>query len=96
VSDYPTEADLLAIESWKFNRAKSYRNLAQFVCAIWHWPERARLYGSWLQLHTGGWSGNEEIVSALKTTMFWMLCWQKSERGGHYYFRLPVAKQFDK
>ncbi|MFA5247922.1 MAG: hypothetical protein WCX79_00615 [Candidatus Paceibacterota bacterium] len=46
-----------------------------------------------LELHTGGWSGNEEIISALeKNKVFWILYWQKTERGGHYYFNIPKRK----
>jgi hypothetical protein len=42
------------------------------------------------ELHTAGWSDNEEIISALKKNLiFWSLYWMKSERGGHYYFHIP-------
>ena len=44
------------------------------------------------ELHTGGWSGNEEIMSALRSSMFWILYWMKSERGGHYYFTVREFK----
>jgi len=40
-----------------------------------------------LEIHTGGWSGHEEIIDELQCTMFWFFYWQKSERGGHYYFK---------
>jgi len=39
-----------------------------------------------LELHTAGWSGNESIVDALMDNPFWMFFWEKSERGGYYYF----------
>ena len=40
-----------------------------------------------LRLHTLGWSGNEEIIGALKENMmFWQLTWEESKRGGHYKF----------
>lgn len=39
-----------------------------------------------LELTTGGWSENEEIIDILSTTMFWFLWWQESKRGGYYKF----------
>lgn len=39
-----------------------------------------------LELTTGGWSENEELIDILSTTMFWFLWWQESKRGGYYKF----------
>ena len=39
-------------------------------------------------MHTGGWSGNEEIMSAVQSTMFWYFYWTRIERGGHYYLEI--------
>lgn len=39
-----------------------------------------------LELTTGGWSENKEIIDILSTTMFWFLWWQESKRGGYYKF----------
>ena len=39
-----------------------------------------------LKLSTGGWSDNEEIINQLSETMFWVMYWQTSRRGGHYTF----------
>lgn len=48
---------------------------------------------SWtLIIITGGWSGNEDIINTLSETMFWMLHWQKSERGGRYTFKGDIPK----
>lgn len=51
----------------------------------------------WLDTHTeqivlttGGWSENEEAIDKLVDTMFWVLYWQKSERGGKYTFTKEV------
>ncbi len=44
-----------------------------------------------LELHTGGWSGNETIIEVLQHSLFWMFFWQRSERGGHYYFE-PICE----
>lgn len=44
-----------------------------------------------MEFHTLGWSGNEEIIRVLEENVyFFMLYWKKSERGGHYWFLLPV------
>lgn len=42
---------------------------------------------------TGGWSGNEAIIAALKrNSVAWLMTWQLSARGGLHIFRyLPVA-----
>ena len=49
--------------------------------------------GNKLELHTYGWSGNEEMIEALmKNMMFFSLYWEKSTRGGHYYFKLRKIK----
>jgi len=42
-----------------------------------------------LALHTGGWSGNEDIIGELQGTWFWLMYWTESHRGGHYYFEIP-------
>lgn len=41
------------------------------------------------QYHTGGWSGNEDIIRALQDSPFWYLYLTRYDAGGHYYFRLP-------
>lgn len=39
-----------------------------------------------LELTTGGWSDNEDIINELSYTMFWFIWWQESKRGGYYKF----------
>jgi len=46
-----------------------------------------------LELHTGGWSGNEDIIEALKKSYFWIFYWEKSVKGGHYYFTISSLKK---
>ena len=49
--------------------------------------------GEVLELHTGGWSGNEDIIRALqRNKAFWKLL-EKEEAGGHYYFKLKKKKE---
>ncbi|MGB9808442.1 MAG: hypothetical protein ACPLSA_00145 [Caldanaerobacter sp.] len=96
---YPTKEDLETIEKWDFIK-KGTIDLIELIEKLWHWPEWGVVkrwgYRSFdrkrvlkLELHTGGWSGNEGIIAALQKSMFWSLYWEKSERGGHYYFEIP-------
>lgn len=39
-----------------------------------------------LELITGGWSENENLINLLRNTGFWILWWQESRRGGYYKF----------
>lgn len=43
-------------------------------------------------LATGGWSGNESIVSALQRSFFWFAYWEQSRRGGAYWFQVPAER----
>jgi len=100
-NEYPTEEDLSAIEKWDFDR-KDISGLIEYVEKLWHWsdwgfkkrwgygrPVRRKVLK--LELHTGGWSGNEDVIRALQENfVFWTLYWEKSVRGGHYYFEIPA------
>ena len=39
-----------------------------------------------LELTTGGWADNEQIINEIVNTMFWVFWWQESKRGGYYKF----------
>ena len=39
------------------------------------------------QYHTGGWSGNEDIIRVLQDSPFWGLYLDRYDAGGHYYFK---------
>ena len=88
---YPTEETLQAIREWPQD---DRRGLAEFVCEAWTYDNYRTLGERSLELHTGGWSGNESLISALQDNhVFWFMCWLKSERGGHYWFELPEPKE---
>lgn len=80
---YPTPELLDLIHNWHGTHAQLWELLKQ----VWHWPEYIVTKGKYLELHTGGWSGNEDIIRELEGTLFWFLYWEKSERGGHHYFK---------
>jgi hypothetical protein len=91
MTDYPSTRQLRAIRNW----TGTFRELWAYVVALWHWPEwgvkeDSGAKSSWLELHTGGWSGNEDIIYALEhgKSNFFMFFHEKWERGGHYYFEV--------
>ena len=93
---YPTEEELKVIEEWT---GKDVEAFLAYVETLWHWPDWGfKKKGKkiiYLELHTGGWSGNEDIIGALHKAwgkMFWFCYWEKSVKGGHYYFRIPNPK----
>lgn len=89
---YPTEVGLKLLREWDF-WADGIEGFLDFLYSLWWMPDRGfhlqdgSITGlSSLELHTGGWSGNEDVIGSLQQTLFWVIAWQKSERGGHYFF----------
>lgn len=90
---YPTEEELSTIKNWDILK-DGFDGLVDFIISIWWmsgWGVKVAKNKLWL--HTGGWSGNEDIIATLQETMFWTMAWQKSERGGHYYFEWKPIKK---
>lgn len=97
MSDYPTEQELKEIETLGgilFEKPQTDLKFNEFIeqlQELWYFDtyiEYEEENNKWtLELHTAGWSGNESIIGVIQDTMFWFLYWQKSERGGHYYFK---------
>ena len=86
---YPTEEFLTTIETWDwkngFEALLDYALKGHIYPTYWEKEDRE---DHWLySVSTGGWSGNEAILCALRAnTMFWMQCWLQSKRGGHFQF----------
>lgn len=89
--DYPTDEQLQFIRDYDLKQGPV--GLIEHLMEIWHWPDYLGYSqdhrAGYLELHTGGWSGNEDIIEALAVSSFWLMYWQKSERGGHYEFEIP-------
>lgn len=95
---YPTATELDDIRRWPVNdlvgwfkfikAAGNYWNLSK----PWGWAEHdgedgldkpAHVY----EISTGGWSGNEEIIAAMRDNIAcWHSTWEATRRGGHYTF----------
>ncbi len=93
---YPTVESLERLR--KALRAKDHRQVIEvFYKALREnyypdcsGPERAEVRGEVIDVwayHTGGWSGNEDIIAILKES--WVFDWllERYDSGGHYYFR---------
>lgn len=44
---------------------------------------------------TGGWSGNEEVITAMKQNPLWHLLWDSSYRGGQHMLRKSLNDEQD-
>lgn len=97
---YCTQKELNKIKNWD---CKDVDSLIAYLKDVWQYSGTAiketfgkNKSGDWvlyLELHTCGWSGNEDIIEALeKNFVFWNMWWAKTERGGHYYFEIDYTQ----
>lgn len=91
---YPSDVELARIEHWPHEDLKG---LFEYIEERWVYPDCWRTIRRKSTLtvdcSTGGWSGNESLISSLQANlMAWTLTWQKSRRGGHYVFNFEVSK----
>jgi hypothetical protein len=64
-------------------------SLLKYMKRLWHFDDWGFIVNEAekkLELHTGGWSGNEEVLSYFKNTAFAQFYWKMSKAGGHYYY----------
>ena len=45
-----------------------------------------------VELVTGGWSANEQLISELRATTFHLMWWSSSHRGGLHVYEVPVDR----
>mgnify|MGYP001558197779 CR=1 FL=1 len=87
--EYPSEDQLDAIEVW--TRENGWSALLEYVKALWWAADWGWTQDGWTyHISTGGWSGNESLIEAMrKNRLFWGECWIESRRGGHFVFLAP-------
>jgi hypothetical protein len=80
---YPEDETLERLSQWD---PMDFEGLAEYLCALWHYPTYIEFDGEVLSISTGGWSGHEEIMASInsmwKTFYFYSL-----HRGGHYVYK---------
>lgn len=95
---YPTADQLERIEHWALDSRGSLTATARawfdFIKTAWWrsewgWSEQTTPTQTLLHLSTGGWSGNEALISAMRQHVLWQMTWESSRRGGHHTFRIP-------
>ena len=93
---YPTNNYLKWIEFYDVSK-HSLSNLMNVILGNWmHEKSGYTLWGEHkgyrvLELSTLGDPGNELVIKAMKDNLFiFPLYWLKEERGGHYWFSIPV------
>ena len=95
---YPDEASLKEIKEWNITK-EGVQGLLDLVEENTHFGDWSFCIKGkhvlWLEYHTGGWSGNEDVIDALRSNLlFFPLYWKKTEVGGHYYFKIkPIVKE---
>jgi hypothetical protein len=95
---YPSEEELDFIASWPLEG--SPRELFEYIQSIWNYSAFAKIEKvtselGWpayqVTLVTGGWSGNESIISAIAQAgdgISWSAFWLQSKRGGFFQFEI--------
>lgn len=88
---YPTEETERTISEWSY---KDYLGWIEYIKEAWNhnygknWEE-----DGFLKFSTGGWSGNESIIAAMKdNNILWSMNWESSHRGGLLVLRVPKEK----
>lgn len=93
---YPDETSLQQIEKWDILE-QGIEGLLTLIAENTNWADRQiHRKGKrviYYQYSTGGWSGNESVISALRRNSLFWLFWEKSTRGGHYWFRIPMEER---
>mgnify|MGYP001164518289 FL=1 len=92
MNGYPDEKVLEKIVAWD---GKNSQEMLELIDQAWNHDygdmtiESITTGVDRVELITGGWSGNEEVMYAIsKNRLFNGLYWQKSERGGKHVYEV--------
>lgn len=96
---YPTEEFISFLREWNCESPYSINDVLDMVEQAWEHRDlgfkrrRQRNGRQTIEMHTLGWSGNEEIIGAIISNIWlthFKLQYFKWITGGHYYFRLKL------
>ncbi len=83
--EYPTDEELGRVVNWPYTDVDAG---LEYCVSLWHWPDMIRRHNGVLYMATGGWSGNESIIAAMKENIGMWSRWVSSTRGGAHEFEL--------
>ena len=94
---YPTKKELNIIRQWDVEDDPI--GLVYYVAGLWHWPDffkynwykenLTKRYLLHVEAHTGGWSGNEDLIEAFNSHwLFSSLFLYQWQRGGHFWYKV--------
>lgn len=87
---YPTKVILGQISIWPLDSKDKVIELYELLKVLFKHYGSVERVGNFMQITTGGWSGNESVIDALQeNVIFWTLYWESSHRGGMHVFRYP-------
>lgn len=97
-SEYPDAEELHQIETWPDHDPLGWFAFIRqhWWASDWGWHEYDRtIHGVFSRVYhvsTGGWSGNEDRIGAMRRHWnLWYQTWERSRRGGHYRFIVPLS-----
>ncbi|HES60140.1 MAG TPA: hypothetical protein ENO18_06900 [Caldithrix sp.] len=94
---YPTEEFLTYIRDSEFKTTEDIMNLVEMIGDAWYFGDWGfKLHRKYkgkrkLELHTGGWNGNEDIIEAITSNIYLThlrMSYARWEAGGHHYFEI--------
>lgn len=92
-NDYPTDEQLEKIKNW--DNYKDMLGLIDYIESIYpHYGfiQRRGKYVQRVVFVTGGWSGCEDIISAMDRNVGLMLAWEASYKGGKHIYKVRNYK----
>jgi hypothetical protein len=87
IDGYPEEHELVALSMMGVD----WETTVDYLKRLWRWDNYIFVNQDEMSLSTGGWSGHEEIIEALKKSTWWKMYWYSSRRGGHYIFKRGMS-----
>ena len=89
---YPTDYALELVSDFP----GTPRDLVEFIRdSLWYYHDFVSVKAPWrgnieVKFVTGGWSGNESVLTALSESFFHFRFWESSHRGGLHMYSIPV------